>query len=210
MSEDIELAAKAAGEAVEALAEASGVLGPVKQFADYLTKKIYYKQLPALAREATLAAEKIELLGLPRASISDAQVLGILEEGSRTADEDMQVVWANLLANALTESPAKVHTAFRRILGELEPFEVAALDMVADTVTPEQPTVSTRDCTESTGVSRDGLDNLVRLELLRYNRAQPTTWGEMDDARARIAGVMLTNLGRTFVQACRPPEPRSD
>jgi hypothetical protein len=204
MGEEIELAAKVAGESIEALAKASGVLGPVKALADFLTAKIYYRHLPTVAREATKAAETIERLGLPRAAVPDELVLRILEEGARTDDESMQERWANLLANALTECSAEVHPAFAKVLGEITPTETATLELIAGDHYLDAP-VPDHVCTEKTGVDRTGLDNLVRLELLRYNRTQPTTWGSLDDAQATIAGVMLTEFGMALVKACRTP-----
>jgi hypothetical protein len=132
MSEELDPATKVAGEAIGALFQQSGILGPVKQLAEFLTKRIYYRQLPALVREATMAAEKIERLGLPRAAVDDPLVLRILEDGAWEDDQDMQVVWANLLVNALTEGTADVHPAFRVVLGELEPVEAVTLDRLAD------------------------------------------------------------------------------
>jgi hypothetical protein len=101
VSEEIELVAKSVGESVGGLVEASGLLGPVKQVAEYLTKRIYYRQLPTLARVATRAAEKIQRLGLPHASVDDPVVLRILEASAGAQDESMQERWANLIANTV-------------------------------------------------------------------------------------------------------------
>ncbi len=211
MSEEIELA----GEAIEAVAnvlvEQSGVLGPVRQRAEFITKRDLLQAASALAREATLAAEKINRLGLPRAAINDPLVLRILEEGSWADDDDMQVAWSNLLANALTESRAPVHPAFRKVLGELEPTEVATLDKLADlaafSVSPEEQQFVPAQLT-SVGISGTGLDNLVRVGLLRYTRLMPASLGSISDHGTSVSGATFTDFGWAFVQACREPCPR--
>jgi hypothetical protein len=141
--------------------------------------------------------------------VSDKLVLSILEEGALADDESMQDRWANLLANALTNSEAEVHPAFSRILSELQPNEAATLEVVASAIDSDHPTISTHTCHARTGIDRTGLDNLVRLELLRYNRSQPTTWDSLDDVHATIAGVMTTDLGLALLRACQTPRPRA-
>jgi anti-sigma factor RsiW len=205
VSEEIELAGKAIEAVTGVLVEQSGLLGPVRQRAEFLTKRLYYRQLPALTREATMAAEAIAASGLPRAAVNDPLVLRILEEGSWADDVDMQQRWANLLANALTESAAEVHPAFSKVLGELTPIEAATLEFIAGDYLLDVP-VPEHMCRERTGISRTGTDNLVRLGLLHYNRVQPTTWGALDDVKATIEGVMLSEFGQALVRACRTPQ----
>ncbi len=120
MSEEIELVSESVGKAVGALVEASGLLGPVRQISEYLTRRIYYLQLPTMARVATLAAEKIQRLGLPHASVDDPVVLRILEDAAGAQDETMQERWANLIANAATATSQRHYVAYARILAELE------------------------------------------------------------------------------------------
>jgi hypothetical protein len=154
-------------------------LGPIKQLADYLTTRIYYRCLPALAREATLAAETIERLGLSRSAVEDPLVLRILEEDSREDDPGMQARWANLLANALTESHAEAHAAFPGILGELQPVEAATLDVLVGDRTPL--TFRAERWSIRGLIEIEGFDNLTRLGLLRYSGGRTE--------------VMLTDLG---------------
>ncbi|HTD09470.1 MAG TPA: Abi-alpha family protein [Solirubrobacteraceae bacterium] len=132
MTDEIEVYRASAEAALNTFSEQTGLLGPVKQRFDYLKQRIYYRQLPNLAREATLAAQKIRTLNLPLASVEDPIVLRILEEGSWADDEDMQVVWANLLVNAITEGTPDVHAAFRVVLDQLEPVEARTLNHLAD------------------------------------------------------------------------------
>jgi hypothetical protein len=208
MGEEIELAAKVAGESIEALAKASGVLGPVKALADYLSAKIYYRHLPNLAAEATKAAKMIEALGLPRAAVPDKLVLSILEEGAREDDESMQERWANLIANAATVGTAEVRAAFPRILSELEPGEAAKLNLLASLVEQagDRGAAVMADVLRVDESGRTELDNLNRLGLLHYVRKMPATTGSISDEDATIEGVKITDLGWTFLLACRTPQ----
>jgi hypothetical protein len=207
MGEEIELAAKVAGESIEALAKASGVLGPVKMFTDYLRARVYYRHLPNLAHEATKAAQTIERLKLPRAAVSDKLVLAILEEGSREEDESMQERWANLIANAATMGTAEVRSAFPRILSELEPGDAATLDRLASHVRrgAYRATLPAHPLLESEQ-GRTELGNLNRLGLLDYVRTTSTTWGDLGKENPQIRGVQFTDLGWAFLRACRTPQ----
>jgi Abortive infection alpha len=213
VSEEVELAAKTSADVVTALTEASGALGPSQEFWGAITSGIHYRFYPRVVKQALAAAEKIEKLGLSRrayAAIPDRLLRTILDGGSLEDDEDMRDRWANLLANALTESQTDVPLAFPTILGELEPIEAATLDALFDGVS--QPSVETQLLglaqLTSTGISAAGLDNLVRLGLLRYTREMPTTTGSITDEGATITGATFTDLGWAFVRACRTPQAR--
>jgi hypothetical protein len=211
MSNDIELAGASVEAALSVLVRETGIFSPIKQYMDYLTKKLYYRQRANLAREATLAAEKIKALGLSVASLDDPTVLRILEDGAWTDDEEMQVVWANLLVNAVTEGTPDVHASFRIVLGELEPVEAKTLDRLADDFADFAGSPEDRRFTpvqlESEGASGTHLDNLVRVGLLRYTRVMPTTTGSVTDAGSSVSGATFTDFGWSFVQACREPRP---
>jgi hypothetical protein len=212
MSDDVVPVAKAIQEvepAVQAFAEATGVLGPVQELAAWATDLIRYRRAPYQARLLMSAAEKIRESGLPPRAVEDKLLRAVLEDGPMEDDEDMQDRWANLLANAGT-GLASVRVAFPKILSELEPVEASAVDMLVEETsfqTFRAERYSLHDL-ENTAIRIDGLDNLVRLGLLRYTRTMPTTTGEIDDRSATTTGAMLTDLGWEFVQACRAPRPR--
>jgi hypothetical protein len=210
VTDEIEVYRTSAEAALNTFSEQTGLLGPVKQRFDYLKQRIYYRQLPNLAREATLAAQKIRTLNLPLASVEDPIVLRILEEGSWADDEDMQVVWANLLVNAITEGTPDVHAAFRVVLDQLEPVEARTLNHLADkanfAASPEDQRFTPIQL-ESQGASGPHLDNLVRVGVLRYTRIMPTTVGSITDTGASVSGATFTDFGWAFVKACREPSP---
>jgi hypothetical protein len=204
MSEEIELAAKNVSESVGVLAEASGVLGPVKELADWVTSLIHYRRQPALAMQVNRAAEKIRAARLPPAAVSDKLLRALLEGGSMEDDENMRERWANLLANAVTESSAEVRFAFPKILSEIEPAEAATLDKLASETPPDDLFVIHK-LESFRGLHTGGIGNLVRLRILDYVRTIPNTWDTITDDGSGIFGVTFTRLGWMFLRACRTP-----
>jgi hypothetical protein len=179
--------------AVEAFAEATGLLGPVRELTAWATDLIRYRRAPHQAKLLIRAAEKIKTSGLPPSAVSDRLLRAVLEEGSMEDDEAMQERWANLLANAGTGSPI-ARDAFGKVLSELEPEDAAILDrafegMQTEPVGPLQFRDGTADFV--------ALDNLARLGLADYNESYPLS----------IVEVTVTAWGQTFVQACRAPRP---
>jgi hypothetical protein len=214
VGEEIELAAKTAGEMVAALAEASGALGPPQQFWAAIASGIHYRFQPRVARQAMAAADKIRSSGLSTkaySAFSDPLLRAILEGAAMEDDASMQERWACLLANALTDGSARVTRAFPELLRRLEPSEAKALDALAGRVdfslSPEEQEFKDVEV-EPTGIDGIGLDSLVALGLMRYTREMPTTLGRIGDRGITVAGVSLTNLGWAFVQACRDPQPQ--
>jgi hypothetical protein len=130
MSEEIELAAKAFGDTVGELAERAGLTGPPRELAGFLTSYIHPRREAFAAKQLVIAAEKIKRAGIPPRAVRDETLRALLEGGSLADDEDMQERWANLLANAFLDDASQVPCAYPRILGELEPVEVAMLGLL--------------------------------------------------------------------------------
>jgi len=177
--------------AVQAFVEATGLLGPVREFAAWATDLIRYRRAPHQAKLLLRAAEKIKQSGLPPQAVEDRLLRAVLEDGAMEDDADMQERWASLLAKAGTSS-ARVHAAFPRMLSEMEPHEAALLEAVSQAF--ESPGRSLRI---GPGDDFAALGNLKRLGLLIYTYEPMLNVGE-----ARI-----TALGQTFVQACHTPDP---
>jgi len=211
MGGEVELAAKAAGDALAALTEASGALGPPQRFWEAVASGIHYHFLPRTIKQAMAAAEKIRRSGLPEhaySELDDKLLRAILTNGATEGNGCMQERWANLLANALTDGSARVDRTFPEILNRLEPIEAATLDDLADQAnfsqSPEEQEFRPEQL-QRAGMDGVGLDNLVGLGLLRYTREMAATSGMISDAGTTVAGASFTNLGWAFVQACRAP-----
>jgi Abortive infection alpha len=208
MSEEIELVAKSTGAVAAALVESLGLDRPGKALGSWLDAWLHPRYVEYAAAQTMRAVEKIRAAGLPVAAVSDRQFKEILEGGALESDEQMREIWDNLLANAMTGVPDAGRRAYPRILRELEPVEAATLQMIAartDFSSFRAFRVAVGECSDATGIQAEGLENLVRVGVLRYIRQIPTTWGAIDDTAAAITGVMLTDLGWSFLQACRDP-----
>jgi hypothetical protein len=159
------------------------------------------------------AAAKIKASGLSRRAIEEMPpglLRGILAGGAMENDEGMEDRWASLLANAVSAGSTHVLRTFPDLLARLEPLEATTLEHLANeaagnfSISPEEYEFKPLQL-EHTGISGVGLDNLVGLGLLRYTTRMTTTVGSISDAGITIAGATFTNLGWTFVQACRSP-----
>ena len=209
MSEDLVQAAKAASElepAVEAFAEATGLLDPIREVAAWATDLIRYRRLPHQAKLLVDAAEKIKASGLPASAVEDKFLKAVIEEGPFEDDPSMQERWSNLLANAATSKEGRLKIAFPKILSELEPEEAALLDNLAQQTSDKSFRTKKFSASEpGSGEQLPELDNLNRLGLIHYVRYMPATWDSISDENATISGFRFTRLGWEFVQACRNP-----
>lgn len=212
MTEDIVQVAKAAAElepAVEAFAEATGALEPVRETTGWLADIVRYRRVAHQAKLLMRAAAKIKASGLPAHAVPDKTLRAILEEGTMEDDESMQERWANLLSNAaIAKDGEPLKIAYPKILAELEPAEAQVLERPVtrspDLMTNPAETFGFETTSDLVGLPE--LYNLERLGLLRWALSTGATWGEVADAIVNIDGVQITELGWAFVQACRAPE----
>ena len=147
----------------------------------------------------------------------------ILDAGSLEEEEAMSDRWAALLAAAANpSSPVSVVPSFPEILKELSSKEAQLLDEVFDLVTSGV----SRDEWATKGVKRDAIrrgislsdqdlevsvENLYRLHLCSPPKAKigPIKWDEFPERRFQTDVkeiICLTELGYSFVSACRAPK----
>ncbi|MDQ3739723.1 MAG: DUF4393 domain-containing protein [Actinomycetota bacterium] len=126
----------------------------------------------------------------------------LLEAASLEDDEELVDRWAALLANASAET-VEVPPSFANVLRELEPATARLLDQLYDdvmTIAPEiRPHFSIffeQHDKEEAGNFPFHVDNLMRLGLVRSG-----TFGQAEEYQH----LVLTEFGRSFVRACRPP-----
>jgi hypothetical protein len=211
VSEESEIIAESTGAVVSALAEQSKALEPIRAAAEYATRNLGLRYTPRLVDRAMAAAAKIKESGLPEraySEIGDPLLCAILEASAIESDSDLQIVWENLLANAMTDGSASVARAYPRILKDLEPREVRILDALANNIADmPSPTFTPEDFPDDPTAA--SIENLARLELLEPIRERSTTVGTISDEGAATVGYRLTYLGWEFVKACRPPRPQN-
>lgn len=204
MNDEIELAAKAIGESVGALAEQSGVLGPVHEMADWLKKVIHYRSQPRLAKLLMNTARKVQATGIPPHAVPDKVLRAILEGASLEDEPTMQERWANLLTSAVTGTA--LPPAYPRILSELEPIEARALDFMIGMTGESAGWGGTARLLGNAvpGLDNGHIDNLVRLGLVRYLAEDYT--GPGVDIRFPEPTLGSTVLASRFVAACSEPK----
>jgi hypothetical protein len=213
MDHDLVPALKAAEElepAVEAFADATGLLAPVREIALWATDLIRYRRAPHQARLLMSAAEKVKQSGLPPTAVADKLLRAALEDGAMEDDPDMQDRWSNLLANAATDDSASVRASFARMLSDLEPREAATLEWMDATGKQNERHArsiffSIGQCRETTGIGLGGIDNLIRLGLARF--AVNPHWDRLGQIWQTEGEIEITSLGVELVEACRPPQP---
>jgi hypothetical protein len=157
-------------------------------------------------------------------AVPDRLLLPIFEGMSVEDDEDLHTMWATLLANAaVPENSGKVRAHFIAILRQLAPDDAIVLMRIAE-VTLE---IFARPVTAG---SKDALDrklaarNSLMMAEIREKFPKPDGEGESATEERlqtsvhvlqalgliELGGniVTLSSLGRTFIEACRPPEQR--
>jgi hypothetical protein len=202
MSDEIDLAAKAIGESVGALAEQSGALGPIRATSEWITSIIHYRHQPALARRMMRAAEKVRATGIPPHAIADKQFRVILEAAAIEDDPSMQERWENLLAHAAVDDDGAVPPSFPAILAELDPLEATMLDGFVNQWGRSPVSVGYLPEHE---LRR--WDSLLRLRLIEKIGPE-SVFGGLPPMPA-INQVKVTQLGYELVIACREPGPVS-
>lgn len=196
MSEDLVPVANAVAEvepAMQAFAEATGILGPIQELAQWATDLIRYRRAPHQAKLLKRAAEKIKATGLPASAVPDKLLRIALEDGAMEDDPSLQERWTNLLANAATD-PSRVHPAFPRMLSEMDSRDARILDAAHVEETTDVRSQRIARMSSVDNPDWPALENLGRLGLI-YN--EPATAG---------GRVYITPLGALFVRACEAPE----
>jgi len=208
MSDDSSIISESVGAVVSALTEQSGAVEPIRATTDYVSRRLGLRYAPKLVDRALAAAEKIKQSGLPEraySEVGDPLLCAILEGSALEDDQEMQRVWENLLATVLTDGSPTVGRSFPQILRELEPNEARFLDALVGVDGDPVSGAAALSAIEFE-LSEENLDNVERLNLIRYRAEKPSTWEDMRDlSRASRQGFRLTPLGLGFVRACRGP-----
>ena len=202
MGDEIDLAAKAIGESVGALAEQSGALCPVRELSEWITSFIHYRRQPALARLLMRTAEKVRATGIPPRAVDDKRLRAILDGASMEDEPSMQERWENLLANALTTDESAVPASFAAILVELEPAEAFELDRLVEDQGRAPFSVGLLEPLETRR-----FENLERLGLLGKVYEISVEGIPMAMPTPIKYKLVVTQLGYELVTACRAPPP---
>ena len=230
MSEEAEAAkeiAKTTGKALEVVERVGSFLGrfvtpPLEQASAMVTDFLRVVRFERAVRLEQRVRDFMLERGLrgPSRSVPPTVALPLLQAGLLEDDDELQDVWANLLANAGdADSGVEVRRSFVSILRDLGSQEVAMLELIYRLPGgPGEPPIWTRELParalleepkpEENRFPRPdvalGLGNLCRLGLLE----SAMTW---NSGGTSLQAVYRTVLGVAFYEACtkrRPAEPR--
>jgi hypothetical protein len=211
--------AKATSNAIDAAREAGGfiskyIAGPLEQGMAIFEDRLKYMRWERQVRLRVRADEFLKQLGLesPTRPVPMKLAIPLIQAASLEEDNDLQDLWAALLANAADAScPIEIQRSYVSILEQLTPLETKILDRIYslpfeqsqhDGVITEHLPDSARAAAKkgdtNTGNPSEAvciaLSNLQRLGCLRMGM----TWGN-GEMPARVNPTML---GRAFVRAC--------
>lgn len=156
-------------------------------------------------RHAQKAKAILDDAGISPQAVPFRTLVPLIESASLEEDDDLTDRWAALLANA-AGGTVGVPPSFPSVLRELEPVEAMMLDYVYDGVMIAAP-----ELRRTVAIGRQGLmhafemteeqviyhtDNLFRLRLVGPGS---------DHVGEETRRVTLSEFGRAFVRACRPP-----
>lgn len=146
----------------------------------------------------------------------------VLEQASLESDNDLQNLWANLLANAMTPELDMPKTSYIEILKQLDPIDIRVLNLIYKSYikSVRQGTLKTTDSPAMLGFSGEDImnfnglirseyeaviDNLLRVRcvtFLRLSGSDITIGGTPIITDKGYESICLTSLGKNFVSAC--------
>lgn len=209
--------AKTVGKGIDAAREAGGFLakyigGPIEQAMGIVEDRLKYARWERKIRLLEKANEILKERG-PSVSLRPVPLdiaIPIVEEGSLQENDNLQDIWAQLLANAADgDSNIEIRRAFLTILRDLSPIDAINVKKIYDvsdvmdhkgiTTIGLPDTASARSVEDAHLLGLEAsievsMRNLVRLGLVE---ATPVF-----DGGSIVSVVHRTALGREFVRAC--------
>jgi hypothetical protein len=224
-----DVAADFAKRALGPFGDAAGkaLASPIEQFNERRARR--FQQI--LAKTADALSE-IEPQPVP-----DYLALPLIQHGTLVDDEDLQAIWAQLIASASSGSAeCAVWPSFPQILSELSPLEARILGHLYEVILSRYR--GEYDYTEleigsfvelhggSTQDARLVQDNFIRLQLLRRHPVMrgdeigkvvakliesrgSASLGDVELEDNRFGSYKVTALGWAFLKACAGPRPKA-
>lgn len=143
----------------------------------------------------------------PTKDINPAFLVPLIEHASLEHDNDLQDIWARMLAAAAdAESKVEIRTAFISMLKDVSPFDVQILAKIEATTPIHGRYVPTVKLPESIDQSSDTSNENEMREDVQISLANLVRLGCLDPLPAidgpSNAKVSISELGRAFVKAC--------
>lgn len=205
-----DLARYVAGEVTPEVSRFMGTVAgaPSIEISELIAEHIRAWRFKREVKHVKKAMKQLEDAGMSPKAIPMRTLAPLIEGGSLEDDESLVDRWASLLANAAGGSQ-DVPPSFPNVLRELDPAAARVLDVVyaqnmslAPEIRDEFSVVMKEQMRDVLGLTKEAfafhIDNLMRLRLVEPARV----WATTDEDRRT---VRLTEFGRAFVRACRPP-----
>jgi len=141
-------------------------------------------------------AARAKLAGLDPSRFSEPSpsiLTPLLEAACQESREELQELWACLLANAVTKGN-KVRIDFAEVLKQLDPQDALALSVVKDIENEKNPTAARQRLSESGLAADEWLFSREKLARLRLIDKGPANFRQT-----------LTPFGRLLLAACSAP-----
>lgn len=162
----------------------------------------------------------VEAAGFEPRTVPDKLLLPIFNGMSVEEDEDLQTMWAALLANAASpENPGRVNPGFAAILTKMSRDEAVLMNWIYDAVegSVNHKAITFGEAYEAVSIGTEHLAasfNALEAEQLVHDEQAPSAHpqkglGKTFSVTTGPSEYSLTNRGYFFVTACQPPKPKS-
>lgn len=220
-SKAVQEVAKTTGKAIDAAREAGGFIakfisGPLEQGVGIFEDKLKYLRWERQIRYMERAQEFLNIAGLdsPTRAVPIKLAIPLMQGASLEEDNQLQDLWAALLANSANASyPIEIRRSYVAILEQLTSLDAQVLDAIyalpfeagqhAGISTAELPVRAQIIAKDDSNLPLPpeeiilSLSNLARLGCIR----PIMTWGGGES----YSRINPTVAGKAFMQACRIP-----
>ena len=166
----------------------------------------------------TKLQRRLEPIGIHRRDVALKLLVGVVEHGTMEEEDELQDMWATLLASEADAREPHVHPSFPDILHQLTARDARLLMLAArmqlaiqDTV-PYEPVkiMDLRPASDECGFDPTdtgafefyvSAETLIRVRLLESRDVTE----ERPGGSGRYGGYLVTNLGWAFLRAVLPP-----
>jgi len=204
-----------ASEAVTEVTKAGRDLGgflapPLRELVGIVTDQSQVWRWKRQIRLAEQVGSILKERGLDKATrqVAPSFLVPLIEEASLQDDDDLQDIWARMLANAADAgSETEMRTAFIRMLAEMTSFDVQLLAKIAEATPNRAGQVWTVNLPDRAETPREGDQALMPRGDVEIALVNLCRLGCLQPASA-LGGVMVygivqvTGLGRAFIKAC--------
>lgn len=192
---------------------------PAEQLGEMFADKIRFRRWKNQIRLLNKATEYAKEAGIDPDAINLTILTPLIEKAGNEENESMADPWAALLANASSERFAAVSPAFPDVLSRMSPFDALVFDAVAHALSNHTGVEATVIGVNAGAIAahygwlgddvRFSFEALLVIGLCGYASAN-MGGGDQGRPQQGLLGsdrecVLVTEFGRRFLAACRPP-----